>query len=309
MSLNIVIDEVLAVYKTWSKKTTVAQMRDDWDSLFTTPGEPRGVSAVDAGGVAAAWICGPDINHHRVMVYFHGGGFMVGSIRSHFDLMYRLSCAAGCRVLAVDYRLAPEHRFPAALEDAFAAYQWLLSQGVDAADTVLAGDSAGGGLALSLLLHLKEGALPLPAAAGVMSAWTDLTAGGESYHTRAHHDPIHQRQMILAMATNYLGGQDPSDPRASPLFGDLSGLPPILLQVGDRETVLDDSKVFAEKARAAGVSVELEVYDGMIHVFQQFFRQLPQATEAIDSMGQHFKKHWAAHCDAIQLKNQEDFGL
>src|SRR5690554_5314223 len=194
MSVDVVINEVLAVYKSWGRGTTVEQMRDDWDSLFAIPDEPRSMTPVDAGGVAAAWICAPDIDHQRVMVYFHGGGFQVGSIRSHFDLMYRLSCAAGCRVLAVNYRLAPEHRFPAALEDASAAYQWLLSQGVDAADTVLAGDSAGGGLALSLLLHLQEAALPLPAAAGVMSAWTDMTAGGESYRTRAHNDPIHQRR-------------------------------------------------------------------------------------------------------------------
>lgn len=295
MSIDQVIEQVQAVYGSWGRKTTVAQMRADWDRLFGETVSPDSSQPVDADGVCAAWIDAPEIDRDRVLLYFHGGGFQVGSVRSHFDLMHRLSAAARCRVLAVDYRLAPEHIFPAALEDALSAYAWLLEQGVPATNIALAGDSAGGGLALSLLLQLRDAGLALPASAAVMSAWTDMTASGESYQTRADSDPIHQRRMVLAMAGNYLGQQDASDPRVSPLFAELQGLPPLLLQVGDRETVLDDSRMFARKAQAAGVAVQLQVYDAMIHVFQQFPQQLAQAREAIAAVGQHLEAHWPPH--------------
>ena len=153
----------------------------------------------------------------------------------------------------MDYRLAPEHRYPAALDDALAAYAWLIDQGFAPKHTALAGDSAGGGLALSLLLRLRDAGKALPAAAGLMSAWTDLTASGASYSTRADADPIHQRPMIVAMARNYLGKDgNAADPLVSPLFADLRGLPPLLAQVGDRETVLDDSRDFVARAKEAG---------------------------------------------------------
>lgn len=292
--VDAVIARVKAVYRSWSRTTGVEQMRSDWDALFASTPVDAATQSVSAGGVPAQWIAAADARRDKVVLYLHGGGFQVGSTRSHRALMGCISGAAGCRVLGVDYRLAPEHRFPAALHDACAAFDWLLSQGLAPADIALAGDSAGAGLALSMLLTLRDGGRALPAAAVLMSAWTDLTASGDSYATRAAADPIHQRPMILAMARNYLGADgNPSDPRASPLFADLHGLPPLLMQVGDRETVLSDSTRFADKARAAGVTVELEVWDGMVHVFQQFPTELREAREALQSIGGFLQRHLA----------------
>lgn len=188
-------------------------------------------------------------------------------------------------MLAINYRLAPEYRFPAPIEDAIAAYGWMLDQGLKPENIAFAGDSAGGNLVLAAMLSLRERSRPLPAAGVLMSPWTDLAATGASYTSRADADPIHQRSMILALAKNYLGpDRDPCNPLASPLYADLAGLPPLLIQVGDRETVLDDSIMFADKARAAGVDVELQVWDGMIHVFQMFGAELAEARRAIDSI-------------------------
>lgn len=290
-----VIGRVRQVYGSWKRETTVAQMRADWDALFGSAPVHASVEDMDAGGVKAQWVDAPDADAQRAILYFHGGGFQVGSVRSHRELMAGLSKAAQCRVLGVDYRLAPEHRYPAALDDASAAWQWLVDQGFAPRHIALAGDSAGGGLALSLLLRLRDEGQPLPAAAVLMSAWTDLTASGASYGTRADTDPIHQRPMILAMARNYLGKEgNAADPMVSPLFADLTGLPPLLAQVGERETVLDDSRDFVARAKEAGVDATLQVWDHMIHVFQQFPAQLPEARAAIDDMGRFLRRHLTA---------------
>jgi acetyl esterase/lipase len=301
-AVDAVVQRITAVYRGWNRSTTVAQMRLDWDALFgyDVPPEFAGTQTQpnSALGVPVQWITAPNARPDKVVVYFHGGGFQVGSLRSHHELMVRLSAASACRVLGVDYRLAPEHLFPAPLQDALTVYAWLAAKGFSAANVAFAGDSAGGGLALSLLLALRDAGEALPAAAGLMSPWTDLSASGESYATRAAVDPIHQRPMILAMARNYLGkdgqgeARDICNPQASPLFADLHGLPPLLIQVGDRETVLSDSTAFAAKAQAAGVQVQLDVWPGMIHVFQQFPRELPQATTAIAAMGDFLKQHF-----------------
>ncbi len=291
--IDRVTARVKAVYGRWRRATPVAQMRADWDALFGCSPAGVEVAPVRIGALAADRVRAPDVRRDRVVLYFHGGGFQVGSAWSHRELMACISAAAGCAVLGLDYRLAPEHHFPAPLDDAEAAYDWLRAEGYAAGRIALAGDSAGGGLALSTLLRLRAAGKPLPAAAAVMSVWTDLTASGASYETRRDADPIHQRPMILAMAANYLGtGGDPADPLASPLFADLRGLPPLLIQVGDRETVLSDSENFAEKARAAGVDVDLQVYPGMIHVFQQFPRDLPEARDAIAALGRFLAAHF-----------------
>jgi len=287
------IERVRAVYGRWRRSTPVEQMRQDWDALFGSDALPARMTPVNAGGVEACWIAHESARPDQVLVYFHGGGYKMGSVTSHRDLMARLSKAGRCRVLGVNYRLLPEHRFPAPLEDAAAVYRWLLAEGIAPAQIVLAGDSAGGGLAASTLLALKDQGLPLPAAAVLLSAWLDMSLGGASYETRAAADPIHQRPMLQAIAAQYLGEVDPRDPRASPLFGDLRGLPPLLLQVGDRETGLDDSTAFAAKAREAGVHVELEVWDAMIHVFQQFPDELPEAQQAIDRIGAFLNTTWS----------------
>ena len=286
--VEAVIARVKTVYRSWGRQTSVAQMRDDWDTLFGAAPVAARIEPVSIGELHAAWVDADAEGAHAgaAVLYLHGGGFQVGSTKSHRELMAWISKAAGCRVLGLDYRLAPEHRFPAPLDDAVAAFDWLLAQGYEARRLAIAGDSAGAGLALSTLLALRDAGRALPAAAVLMSAWTDLTAAGESYASRATKDPIHQRPMILAMARNYLGADgDARDPRASPLFAELHGLPPMLIQVGDRETVLSDSTAFAEKARAAGVDVELEVFEHMIHVFQQFPAELDEARDAIDAIG------------------------
>lgn len=269
-----------------SREASSAQMRRDWDALFWSEAMPVTVEPLTANGVNAAWIGAPGADPAKVAIYFHGGGFRLGSLRSHRDLMARISATSGCRVLGVEYRLAPEHRFPAAHDDALAVYDWVLDQGFAARDVALLGDSAGGCLALGTALALRDAAQPMPAAIATMSAWTDLSASRASYETHAARDPIHQRPMILAVARNYLGPDvDPSDPRVSPLFADLDGLPPLLMQVGGRETVLDDTRDFARKAERSGCAVTLEIWDDMIHVFQQFPDDLPEAGLALSSLG------------------------
>jgi epsilon-lactone hydrolase len=270
----------------------VAQMRSDWDAAFGGTTAPVTCERVSAGGVDGEWMSPADAPEDKAILYFHGGGFRIGSVSSHRDLIARIALASGCRVLAINYRLAPEHRFPAALDDAIAAHRWMLDCGLTSANIVFAGDSAGGNLVLAAMLALRERALPLPVSAVLMSPWTDLAATGASYISRAEADPIHQRAMILALAKNYLGGQgDPYDPLVSPLYADLAGLPPLLIQVGDRETVLDDSVMLADMARAAGIDVNLEVWDGMIHVFQMFGAELPEARQAIASIAGFLNRH------------------
>jgi acetyl esterase/lipase len=290
------IDRVVArlrdVYRRWGREASNAEMRLDWDALFWSDTMPATIELLTANGIDAAWISAPGVEPGKVAIYFHGGGFRLGSLRSHRDLMARISAASGCRVLGVDYRLAPEHRFPAAHDDALAVYDWVLAQGIAAQDIALVGDSAGGCLALSTAHALRDTAQPMPAAIATMSAWTDLSASCASYDTHAGLDPIHQRPMIVAVARNYLGPDiDPRDHRASPLFADPVGLPPLLMQVGGRETVLDDTRDFARKAEHSGCAVTLEVWDDMIHVFQQFPDDLPEARLAIASLGA-FLRRW-----------------
>jgi len=290
--IDLAIARIRAVYRSWNRDTSVAQMRSDWDAAFGGSTAPVAYQRVCAGGVDGEWISPANVPEDKAILYFHGGGFRLGSVTSHRDLMAQIALASGCRVLAINYRLAPEHRFPAALDDALAAYGWMLDRGLKSENVAFAGDSAGGNLVLAAMLALRERGLPLPTAAVLMSPWTDLAATGASYVSRAEADPIHQRSMILALAKNYLGGQgDPYDPLISPLYADLAGLPPLLIHVGDRETVLDDSVMFADLARAAGVDVSLEVWDGMIHVFQMFGAELPEARQAIASIAGFLNRH------------------
>ncbi len=292
-----VIARVQAVYGRWRRNTPVAQMRADWDALFAARVTAT-IEDVDAGGVPCRWVTAPGARSDRVVMYFHGGGFQVGSLSSHLEMMANISAAAEARVLGVDYRLAPEHRYPAAHADTHAVYDWLMNHRIPSHQVALSGDSAGGGLALSLLLWLRRQGRPMPAAAWVMSAWTDLTASGTAYQSRAALDPIHQRGMILAMAANFLGAAaDPADPMVSPLFAapeQLAALPPLLLQVGERETVVSDSQDFAARTVAAGGVAELQIWPGMIHVFQQFARELPEARAAIAQGGAFLSKHFDA---------------
>ncbi len=243
------------------------------------------IAAVDAGGVAAEWVEGPWSVGGATILYLHGGGYTVGSVRTHRALVARLGQAAGARGLTVDYRLGPEDPFPAAVEDALAAYRWLVREGVDPTRIVVAGDSAGGGLTLALLVALRDAGDALPAAGVCISPWTDLACTGESMSTRSAADPMVQRDGLLPMAAAYLAGRDPRTPLASPLYADLRGLPPLLIHVGTAETLLDDATRVAERARAAGVVVDLEVWDDMIHVWHAFAPLLPEADEAVGRVG------------------------
>src|SRR5713226_8453908 len=235
---------------------------------------------VNAGGVPAEWIVAPGAADDRFLLYLHGGGYVMVS---------SLSRAAGVRALVLEYRLAPEHPFPAPVEDATAAYRWLLSQGAKPAHTVVAGDSAGGGLALATLVALRDAKLPLPAAGVCLSPWADMEGTGASMTTKAKEDPIVQKEMLLGMAKLYLGGANPKTPLAAPLHADFRGLPPLLIQVGSAETLLDDATRVAERAKSAGVKVDLEVWSEMIHVWQLFAPILPEGQQAIEKIGKFIR--------------------
>lgn len=246
---------------------------------------------VDAGGVPGEWIAAPGADADRVVSYLHGGGYAMGSVNTHRELISRISRASGARALAIDYRLAPEDPFPAAIEDATKAYRWLLSSGADPARVVIAGDSAGGGLTVATLLALRDAGDPLPAAAVCLSPWVDMEAVGESMTTKAEADPMIRREEVLEGAGAYLGGAGPRNPLASPIHADLAGLPPLLVQVGTSEVLLDDSTRLAERAKSAGVDVSLEPWDEMIHVFQFLALLLPEGQQAIDRIGEFVRQH------------------
>ena len=258
--------------------------------MFPVPDDVKS-EPVDAGGIPAEWIAAPGADPERVIYYLHGGGYAMGSINTHREMVSRISRASGARALAIDYRLAPEHPFPAAVEDATAAYRWLLSAGVDPARLVIAGDSAGGGLTVATLVALRDAGDSLPAAAVCLSPWVDMEGIGESMTTKAEADPMVNREDLLEGAQAYLGGADPRTPLAAPLYADLKGLPPLLIHVGTAETLLDDSTRLAERAKAAGVDVTLEPWDDMIHVWQFFAATLPEGQQAIDRVGEFIREH------------------
>jgi monoterpene epsilon-lactone hydrolase len=243
------------------------------------------VEPVDANGVPAEWVAASGVTGRRVLLYLHGGGYQIGSPATLRRMVTLLSAPLAARVLSVDYRLAPEHPFPAAVDDAVAAYRWLLAGGTDPATVALAGDSSGGGLALATLVALRDAGEPMPAAAFAISPWTDLALTGESLRTRAAAEVMLQPDGIPETAALYLAGADPRHPYASPLYADLRGLPPLLIHVGDAEVVLDDSTRFAARAREAGVDVTLEVWDEMPHVWHAFAGLLPEADQAIARAG------------------------
>jgi acetyl esterase/lipase len=265
---------------------TLEERRALMDSFGQAAPDGTSVRAVDAGGVPAEWVVAPDVDENRVIVYLHGGGYSLGSLDSHRRLVAHLSNEAKARVLNVDYRLAPEHPFPAAVDDAVAAYRWVLGQGVRSDRIAISGDSAGGGLTLATLLALKDAGDSLPAAAVPLSPWTDLEGTGDSMRTRAAADLMIKPERLKETADLYANGADMRQPHLSPLYGDYQGLPPLLIQVGDAEVLLDDATRVAAIAEAAGVDVTLEVWDDMPHVFQAFVGLLPEADQAVARIGE-----------------------
>lgn len=251
------------------------------------PRLPREIEyrAVDAGGVKAERVVGPMSRLDRHVLYLHGGGYTYGSPLLYRDFTWRVAAAARATVLCIDYRLAPEHPFPAALHDAVMAYRWLLAQGAEARHIAVAGDSAGGGLALALLLRLRDEGVPLPAAAAAISPWTDLALTGESLHRDNAKDPVISVDRTEKSAALYLAGADPRAPYASPLYGNLAGLPPTLFLVGSDELLLDDSVRMADRMRDAGCTVEADVLPNVFHAWHMFSRLLPEARRTIARIG------------------------
>jgi monoterpene epsilon-lactone hydrolase len=243
------------------------------------------VSEVTAGGVPAHWLAAPGADSDRVLLFLHGGGYELGSLRSDGELAARLGRASGMRVLFPEYRLAPGHPFPAAIDDVLAAWRWLRTdQHMSATSIAVAGDSAGGGLAVALLVATRDAGEPLPAAAVLMSPTVDLTGSGASMTERADDDPISTPAMLGLFASDYLGGAEPATPLASPLFASLSELPPLLVQVGTADLLLSDSERLATAAAEAGVDVTLEIGEGLPHVYQLMLGT-PEAAAATEQIG------------------------
>ncbi|MGB6538641.1 MAG: alpha/beta hydrolase [Xanthobacteraceae bacterium] len=247
--------------------------------------------AVLAGGVKADLVTVPGSKPHRHVLYFHGGAYRAGSASNYRHFTWRIAAAAQAALLVIDYRLAPEHPFPAALEDAVSSYRWLLASGTSAANTVFMGDSAGGGLTLAALLKARDEGLALPAAAVVLSPWTDLALTGESLTRNANSDPMLNAVHLPRLAGEYLAGADPHLPYASPLYGDLGGLPPLLIQVGGDEILLDDAVRFHKKMEDAGCKAELEIWPRMPHVWHLFAPAIPEARRAIQTIGGFVMRH------------------
>jgi epsilon-lactone hydrolase len=264
---------------------TIAERREAFEATAASPPPGTIVEPFDAGGVPAEWVTAAGADSARVLMYLHGGAYQVGSPAAARRMIALISAAAQVRVLSVGYRLAPEHPFPAAVDDALTAYRFLLHSGTDPAAIAIAGDSAGGGLTLAALVALRDAGDPLPVAAVAISPWTDLALTGESLVTRADADVMIKPDGIRESVATYLAGADPRHPYASPLYADLHGLPPVLIHVGDAEVILDDSTRFAAKARAAGVDVTLEVWDEMPHVWHAFAGLLPESDQAIERIG------------------------
>jgi phosphinothricin tripeptide acetyl hydrolase len=274
-----------------SDTLTTAERRAQYEraeKVFPTPPEVK-VERVSAPTAPAEWLRPPAAVAGRVVLYLHGGGYVIGSPRSHRHLAAAIASAGAANALLLDYRLAPEHPFPAAVDDAVAAYRWLLDQGTAPRHIVIAGDSAGGGLTVATLLALRDAGAPLPAGGVCISPWVDLTCSAESYRTKAEVDPIVKSGSIEEMARAYLGDRDRRTPLASPLFADLRGLPPLLIHAGSDEVLLDDAVQLSERAKKADVAATLEVWDRMIHVWHWFLPMLDEAQTAVDSIGRFIR--------------------
>jgi epsilon-lactone hydrolase len=248
-----------------------------------------GVEPVTANGVKAEWTATPKDARDAALLYLHGGGYVIGSLDSHRHLAAEAGRAAGIAALALDYRLAPEHPFPAAVEDALAGYRFLLGRGISPGRLAIAGDSAGGGLVVAAMLAIREAGLPQPGCGWAISPWVDMEAIGETMSSKAAADPTVQRAGILDMAKMYLNGADPRSPLAAPIYADLKGLGPLLIQVGACETLLDDAVRLAKIAGAADVRVDLQVWPEMIHVWHLFHPELAAGRQAIKAGGAYLR--------------------
>ena len=256
------------------------------------------------------WVEPDGASGSRTMMYLHGGGYALGSLSTIRPLATHLAHRLGARVVTVDYRLAPEHPYPAALDDCVAVYRELIGTGLTPSTLAIGGDSAGGGLAVATLVALRDLALPLPAAGICLSPWVDLTMAGSSLEINAPHDPLLQPRFLEALAAHYLAGESPETPLASPVFADLRGLPPLLIQVSGAEILLDDARSLAAVAERSGVDVTLECWADVMHVWHVFAPGLPQATRAIQRVAEWLNERWGCNEPApLAGRPGEDYSL
>ena len=277
----------------WSEHASIVKFREQCEKGASRFGKiPAGieVTSVKIDNISGEWILPSNASKSKVIFFVHGGGYVSGSCSDHRIHVTKFVKGSNVGALLHEYRLAPEHSYPAALEDSISAYQWLMAQGVSPSHIVFAGDSAGGGLCLALLLALRDKKIPMPAAAVALSPWTDLKCAGESYQTNAK-KCLSPEGTWTAFSKHYVGKNDPGLPYISPLYGDLHGLPPLLIHVGGDEILLDDSIRFAEKAKKAGVDVTLKVGEGMFHCFPVCAPLFPEATQAMEEICDFIKKH------------------
>jgi monoterpene epsilon-lactone hydrolase len=269
------------------RSTDYRQRRKDLDALgqsYALAGDVT-IEKISANGVAAEWTSTPGAARDAAVLYVHGGGYVIGSLDSHRHLVAETGRAANTVALALDYRLAPEHPFPAAVDDAVAGYRFLLGQGFKPSRIAIAGDSAGGGLVVAAMVAIREAGLAQPGCGWCLSPWIDMEGLGGSMDSKAADDPMVQKPGLLDMAALYLAGADPRSPLAAPLYADLAGLAPLLIQVGAAETLLDDAVRLAQRAGATDVPVDLQIWPEMVHVWPLFHPELAAGRRALDAAG------------------------
>jgi acetyl esterase/lipase len=278
------------------REAPVPRMRERLDLVGRLGRKARDtvIEEADVAGLHSEWYRPPNSLPGKVFLYLHGGAYALGSCDSHRALASRIASAAGVDTLLPEYRLAPENPFPAGLDDCVAVYRELLEKGYSADDIIVGGDSAGGGLTVATMLQLRHNGAPLPRAAVLLSPFLDISASGESMKTRAGRDPWFEPENVPVVVGHYCSKEDPRNPLLSPVFANVAGLPPTLIQVGDDEILLSDSTRFADKLREAGIEVELEVFPELWHVFQLFIGAMPESRAAVDKIGRFVRDAFAA---------------
>jgi epsilon-lactone hydrolase len=271
------LEETRAIFETWGDIT----------------GEPGGVDYIEetCNGVSCMWARPKGANETKVLLCTHGGGYVTGSMYTHRKMFGHMAKETGCQALIIDYNRAPENSHPGPVNECTDVYAWLLDNGYKPENIATTGDSAGGALSITVVLNARERGLPLPAAIMPMSPWVDMEVNGETLESRLEQDALVSRPVVEGMAQNFLGGASPKDPLANPLYADLSGLPPMYIQVGDHECLLDNSTRFEEKVKAAGGDVSLDIFPEMQHVFQFMAGMAPEADDAVQRMAKWVKPH------------------
>ena len=290
------LDQAIAVQQALLREMLAVQTPDEYRAIYSKtlrqypPAADVTIEVVTVNGVPCERMTPPNAVGNRTLLYLHGGGYVIGSPADYRDMVPRIARAAQARAIAVDYRLAPEHPHPAAVDDAVTVYRGLLAQGVRPDEIVVAGDSAGGGLTVATCVAARDAGLPMPAAGVCISPWVDLEGLGDSMIANNDREPLVKKDLVLGMAQTYLSGQDPRTPLAAPLYADLHGLPPLLIQVGTSETLLDDARRLAVRAKAAGVETTIQEWPDMIHVWHLFGSFLREAQEASDRIGEFVRE-------------------